>query len=145
MLPNSRVQHFIYRNSNSWPRQKRNFYKNSKLSAVLQSYVQETSITSQLERVLKLKYNIHTVTLNNFYCIKMPRRKVLTSEEKIKIDAYHDAEFFIRDIAEKVNKFSTCVYHYIKLREKYSKNPLYRWQYKINETWPFSYFKKNNK
>lgn len=52
----------------------------------------------------------------------MPRRKVLTSEEKIKIDAYYEAKFSIQKIAKKVNKSSTCVYHYLKLREKYGKN-----------------------
>jgi transposase len=52
----------------------------------------------------------------------VPRGKVLTSEEKNKIDAYHDAGLSIREIINKINKSNTCVYHYLILCEKYGKN-----------------------
>ena len=52
----------------------------------------------------------------------MPRGKVLSSEEQAKIEAYRDAGLSLRKIAKKISRSTTCIYHFLQLRENYGKN-----------------------
>ncbi|KAK2581558.1 hypothetical protein KPH14_005209 [Odynerus spinipes] len=52
----------------------------------------------------------------------MPRGKVLSSEEQAKIEAYRDAGLSLREIAKKISRSTTCIYHFLQLRKNYGKN-----------------------